>query len=347
MLNHLLYFQFPFMYLLALVMGLVVYGSDFDGITGWLYLAPLLLLTILHRRLWAMRLTMASGNATTLVSAIGIVVGIWVYTPLHMNYWDEHSLNQAVGMAILGVCSYLLSVVGAVKINNQPTSCPRCAIAALAIIGALWWPAVYYPMIVVLFLVIVFIIAAIWSRPLISAALVSASAEKSKDTFAVDVIARYAVFILAIDISSVIWDFQVNTEWALYVSISFMAAAVGNYLKSSCRSGRAEQTVYALALVNFMIAVVWPPYLLWIAHAALAGIALGYLLPNAMSQSDSPTHSIWSMGWTVWFFMGLAMSNAWYANLQWAATRLVLLLPFVLLAIGYIIFRSAAIKHQH
>ena len=38
MLAYVLYFQFAFMYLLALVTGLVVYGSDFDSITGWLIL---------------------------------------------------------------------------------------------------------------------------------------------------------------------------------------------------------------------------------------------------------------------------------------------------------------------
>jgi hypothetical protein len=50
MLAYLLYFQFPFVYLLALTMGLVVYGSDFDGISGWLYVLPLILYAVIHKR---------------------------------------------------------------------------------------------------------------------------------------------------------------------------------------------------------------------------------------------------------------------------------------------------------
>jgi hypothetical protein len=341
MINHLAYFQFPFMYLLALVMGLVVYGSDFDSIVGWLYVALLLLIVIAHKRVWSKRWAMASGNTGTFVSVIGAVVGIWVYTPLHMDYWDEHSLGQAVGMVILGTCSYLLSVIAAAKINAHPNPCGHCAVWALIITGAAWSMAVYYPMIVVLFMVFIFIIAGLWWRP-----LPSVDSAKITDISAADVIARYAVFLLAIDLGCIIWDYQVNTAWASYLGVAFIAAALGYFFKSVQHSDRVEQAIYALALANFALAVLWPPYLLWMLHAIAAGFALGYLLPKAVLQSDYQSHSVFSMGWMVWFFMGLVLSNAWYANLQWAATRLVLLLPFVLLAGAYVIYRRLAIKHH-
>ena len=54
-----------------------------------------------------------------------------------------------------------------------------------------------------------------------------------------------------------------------------------------------------------------------------------------------------SLGWTVWFFMGLVLSNAWYANLQWAATRLILILPFAVLGILYLVYNRRAVPdHQ-
>lgn len=330
------------MYLLALVMGLVVYGSDFDSIAGWLYVALLLLILIVHKRVWSRRWAMASGNTGLFVSIIGAVAGVWVYTPLHMDYWDEHSLSQAVGMVVLGLCSYLLSVIAAAKINAQSNPCRHCAVWALVITGAAWSMAVYYPMIVVLFMVFLFIIAGLWMRPLSSVD----TTKFKEDRSAADVIAKYVVFLLAIDLSCVIWDYQVNTTWALYVGVGFVAAALGYFFKSVQNSDRVEQAVYTLALANFAMAVLWPPYLLWMLHAMVVGFALGYLLPKAVSQSRYQSYSVFSMGWMVWFFMGLVLSNAWYANLQWAATRLVLLLPFVLLASAYVIYRGLAIKHH-
>lgn len=343
------------MYLLVLVMGLVVYGSDFDSVAGWLYVALLLLIVIAHKRVWSKRWLMASGNTSLIVSIIGAIAGIWVYTPLHMDYWDEHSLSQAVGMVILGLCSYLLSVIAAANLKVQPNSCRHCAVWALVIIGAAWSMAVYYPMIGVLFMVLLFIITGLWLRPLPTvdkatfdkATFDKAAFDKAtSDTSAADVIARYAVFIIVIDLSCIVWDYQVNTAWASYLGTAFIVAALGYFFQSVQYSARVEQAVYVLALANFAMAVIWPPYLLWMLHAVAAGFTLGYLLPKAVSYSDSPSRSAFSMGWIVWFFMGIVLSNAWYANLQWAATRLVLLLPFVLLACAYAIYRGLAIKHH-
>ena len=286
-------------------------------------------------------MVLASGNTATFVSVIGIAAGIWIYTPLHMNYWDEHSLSQAIGMAILGVCSYLLSMIAAAKINAENAACRHCAVGALVIIGISWLMAVSYPVFVVLFLVVLFIVQALWFRP-----LSSATTEKATDASPADVIAKYIVFLLAIDMGCIIWDYQVNTIWALYVSIFFIAAASGYYLKFARHSDRDEQTVYMVALVNFTVAALWPPYLLWVLHAVVAGFAFGYFLPKAVAKRGYQTNSVWTMGWTVWFFMGLALSNAWYANLQWAATRLMLLLPFGLLGVVYLVTRGAATKHH-
>ena len=144
MLAQVLYFQFPFVYLLALVMGLVVYGSDFDSITGWLYVIPLIVLTVSHRRLWSRRFNLSSPKWLRVVCAFGALCALFVYAPLHMNYWDEHSVSQAVWMALLGVFSYLISVAAATTISVQKASCRHCAPGALALIGIFWLFAFYY-----------------------------------------------------------------------------------------------------------------------------------------------------------------------------------------------------------
>ena len=342
MLNYLLYFQFALMYLLVLVIGLVVYGSDFDGITGWLYVTPLLVYTVAHGRIWSHRNKLGSGNTPRVIYAIGAIAALFAYAPMHMDYWDEHSLSQSVWMAILGLCSYLSCVVAAAKITRKDPPCQNCAVFALVAIGLIWLLARYYPTIVLLGLGLLFIVSALWSEPLqheIKPAGLGAPQS--------DVIARYTLFLLTIDIGCIVWDYQVNTAWALYIGLSLMAAALGFYIKQTVsKVDRLEQAVYVIAIINFVLAVLWPAYLLWMFHALAAGFCVGFLLRTAISAAGDEERLHLSMGWVVWFFMGLVLSNAWYANLQWAATRLVAVLPFVLLAFLFMKYRIAASK-QH
>ena len=341
MLAHVLYFQFAFMYLLALVMGLVVYGSDFDSITGWLYVTPLIVLAVFHKQVWPRRFKLISQNKVRAISFIAVIAALFAYTPLHMSYWDEHSISQAVWIALLGVCSYFISVIGAVQINAENASCRYCAPGALALIGVFWLFSLYFPMIVLLFLGLLFVVSLMWFNP-VQPNLMGNPAESSQT----DIIAKYAVFMLAIDIGCIIWDYQVNSAWGLYVGAVFMAGAVGFYVKLADDSEKFEQTVYILAIGNFILAAIWPAFILWSLHALVAGLCMGYLLPRAISRSGYKEGPRVTLGWTAWVFIGLALSNAWYANLQWAFTRLIVVLPFAVLGIFYLKYRFAALKHQ-
>ncbi|WP_455212113.1 hypothetical protein [Kaarinaea lacus] len=341
MLIHVLYFQFAFMYLLALVMGLVVYGSDFDSITGWLYVIPLIVITVLHKQVWSRRFELRSANTIRIISIIGALAALFAYAPLHMNYWDEHSITQALWLALLGMCSYLINVIAAAEIGVRNSFCRYCAPGALALIGVFWLFALVYPMIIWFFLGLLFIVSMLWFIP-----QHAENKETSSDISHADVIAKYAVFVLAIDIGCIIWDHQVNTAWAFYIGAVFMAGAVGFYIKLAKNSELLEKVAYTAAVVNFALAVIWPVYLLWGLHAIVAGLCLGYLLPHAISQRGYQDHLRVYLGWSVWFFMGLVLSNAWYANLQWAFTRLIVLLPFVVLGLLYMTYRFAASKHH-
>jgi hypothetical protein len=258
-----------------------------------------------------------------------------------MNYWDEHSVSQAASMALLGVCSYFASVIAAAEISVQNSSCRYCSPGALALIGVCWLFALYFPMIVLFFLGLLFIVTTVWFSP-----RQSEQKETSKDILQTDIIAKYAVFVLAIDIGCVIWDHQVNTAWAYFVGAAFIAAALGSYVKLATDSEQLDQPMYIIAIVNFTLAVVWPAYLLWSWHAIAVGLCMGYLLPQVISRSAHKDSPRLSLGWTVWFFMGLVLSNAWYANLQWAYTRLIVVLPFAVLGILYVKYRFAALKYH-
>lgn len=339
MLAYLLYFQFPFVYLLALTMGLVVYGSDFDGISGWLYVLPLILYAVIHKRVWRMRFKLDA--AGRLVWIVGAVTGLVVYAPLHMHYWDEHSISQALWIALLGTCSYATSVMAAARVIEDKIPVNRGA-AALAFIGLAWLTALQYPMAVFFFLALLFILAAIWVVP-----MESAQREQPREPALGDPIAKYTIFMVVIDISCVIWDFEVNTQWALYIALAFFAAAAGFYTRhSDFKSDKLEQTVYIVAAVNFIAAVIWPPYLLWVVHGVVVGFCLGYLLPAAMASASSYNPGGATMGWIGWFFWAMVLSNAWYANLQWAASRLIVALPFVLLAMFYLRFKISVSRYH-
>jgi len=342
MLANLLYYQFAFLYLLVVAIGLVVYGSDFKGIAGWIYVVPLIGLTIVHRWIWPLRYQLSSVKITRTFCGIGAVIALLVYTPMQMGYWDEHSLLQAFLIAGLGICSYLVSIVAATHLAQQPSVSKTGPVFALGIISLFWLLAKPYPLAVILCLAVLFVIAAIWLAPLQTVESVRTDTRLRSDAFA-----KYAVFLIAIDISSVVWDFEVDTQWAWYVASSFFAAAVGYYVGSSDKkSDRLEQVVYFAVIANFMAAVIWPAYILWFLHVGIAGFCLGYLLPAATIRVADPLKAQPTLGWTVWFFLGVVLSNAWYANLHWASTRIVLLLPFVIIALLYLVFRYSAFRHH-
>lgn len=342
MLAYLLYFQFAFLYLLVMLVGLVVYGSDFKGIAGWIYVIPLIGLTIIHKWVWSRRYQLESSGAIKIVSGVGAAIALLTYTPMHMGYWDEHSLRQALLIAGLGICSYLVSIAAASHVAQQPLESKIKPVAALALIGVFWMLARQYPLVIILCLAVLFVIAAFWLAPLPSVDSAKASLRTRSDPFA-----KYAVLLTAIDLGCVVWDFEVDTQWAWYVAAGFVAAAVGYYVSySDKRSDRLEQTVYIAVILNFALAALWSSYILWFMHVIVAGFCLGYLLPAAMFRKTDQLHVLPTMGWTVWFFLGVALSNAWYANLLWAYTRIILLLPFVLMAVLYLRYRYSVLKHH-
>ena len=271
MLAYLAYFQFAFLYLLVVAIGLVVYGSDFKGIAGWIYIIPLLVLTVAHHWVWPLRQQLSSAKGIRIVCGTGAVVALLAYSPMHMGYWDEHSLWQAVLMAGLGICSYLLSIIAAAKITPvtttpQTTSYRNSPVWVLALIGLFWLLAKQYPLVVLLCLALVFIISAFWLPPPEQTGGVKLPAKSRSDPFA-----KYTIFLTAIDLSCVVWDFEIDTRWAWYVAVGFLAAAVGYYVgRGDNKSDQLEQGVYFAAIVNFVAAALWSPYIVWFLHVGIA-----------------------------------------------------------------------------
>ncbi|WP_455205668.1 hypothetical protein [Kaarinaea lacus] len=339
MINYLLYYQFPFLYLPAIVIGLVVFGSDFDSVAGWLYVVPLLVFPFLHRYLCAKRLQIYSGNTFLAFSLAGGVSGLLVYGSLHVGVWDEHSLTQALLIAVLGVSSYVVSVVATVAIKNHSKISTDKHVAALVFVSLCWLAAEGFPMIAFFAIAVLLLLGAVWRSPLVPSYAAVRQAVKVRDLFA-----SYTVFLLLLSVGMVVWDYQVNTQWAPLLAIVFFTSAFG-FVTAGLKSELLERGFYAAVLVNFLLAWVWPVYMLTFTHVAVIGVALGYFLARLQRSQQGDTQVL-TFGWMVWLFFALVLGNAFYANLEFVGWRIVLVFPYLLIMMFVLIKISVEAKKQ-
>jgi hypothetical protein len=94
--HYLLLYQFAFLYAVIIVLGLVVYGSDFDEAAGNLYFIPLFLLPLLYWLKAKLLKPLASVAVANVILLAGAVVALLAYKQMHFAFWDEHSLPQAI-----------------------------------------------------------------------------------------------------------------------------------------------------------------------------------------------------------------------------------------------------------
>jgi hypothetical protein len=335
--EYLLYFQFVFLYLPLVVIGLAVYGSDFDSISGWLYLVPLLTMPAVHRWVWKYRRALDNPGPYKTIAVIGGVCAVLAYRPLHMGYWDEHSLTQALLIAVTGVCAYLLSVAAAGRIDTQKRRQAKAQIMALLLIGALWSVSAAYPMFPLFALGVTLLFAAFWHEPV----SFPPSSKPEHDKLPSDPIAVLMLFVVALDSGLVVWDYQVNTAWGLYLAGTFFAAAGATYL-DRFRTGRLEQAIYAVAVLNIVLAAVWPAYILNPLHSLVGGYILGFLLHRVILSRYGDYNGHLTFRWMVWFVVGFALGYGFYANLQYAHWRVMFVLVpltiYVLFVVGSRLF---------
>ena len=111
MIHYLLLFQFTLIYWVMIVLGLIVYGSDFASVTGKLYLLPMLFVPLIHRFYTRFASRVSAPVPATVILLSGALLAWLAYQPLHFDYWDEHNTRQAALLSALGVFSYLASVI--------------------------------------------------------------------------------------------------------------------------------------------------------------------------------------------------------------------------------------------
>ena len=333
MIHYLLLYQFPFLYCVTLALGLVVYGSDFDELAGKLYLIPLVVLPVLHWFVGKLIRPMASLTVSIVILLVGAIVALLAYQKLHFAFWDEHSLTQTIMLVVLGVLSYLSSVHASIRLQSWQGDHRKASAGAWLVLGLCWSLAFYFPMSPLFVMAAIMAIASIWH--------VTSSNDlqllQYKKVPALRPI-KYLVFVLAMDLGLVLWDYQVNSGWAWHLGGAFIVGALGSWLAFNT-SNKNYWAIIVIAIVNFVTAIIWPAFVLHHLHSAVVGLCLAWCI-TYLVNSQPKASPILVVSSAMPVFLGLAIGYLFYANLAYVYWRVVFLLP--LLGLLFISFRMTA-----
>ncbi|WP_455202679.1 hypothetical protein [Kaarinaea lacus] len=324
MIHYLLLYQFPFLYCVSIALGLVVYGSDFDELAGKLFLVPLLLLPVLHWFTAKLVRPLSSRTIATSLLMLGAILVLFVYQKLHFAFWDEHSLTQSVMLVVSGILSYLASIMASIRLSAWQGDHRKASTGAWLVLGIAWLLAFYYPMSSLFIMAAIMAVACLWP--------VAGSSELQLLQYKKNPVARpvkYLVFLLSLDLGLVLWDYQVNTGWAWHLAAAFIAGALGSWLAFNSIA-RNYWMIVIIAIGNFIVAVIWPAYVLHYMHSALVGLCLGWSIVQLGNFQQKPAPILVVSG-AMPMFLGLAIGNLFYANIAYVHWRVVFLLPLLML----------------
>lgn len=333
MIRQLAIYQFVFLFCPGYIYSFVIFGSDFKGLTGWLYLAGLMLIFGLHffQRYW---LPLLSQLLIRIIFTLAVVVGLFAYRHIHFQAWDEHSLTQAIVVSLFAVLAYLSSVAATVADtgdavtatgDNFTSSADRMQLAKLLFIFALLWlPGLAYPHGILFAAVLILGLALIW----LSWTNIVLVHDKVKYNVLGSSRWRYYVFILSLNFSFIIWDFKVNSSWAAYIALSLSASAIGAILAGFI-SNQARIWVLGMLVINFIASVLFGDFLLSGVHSVVLGVGLGLGLAwQLQAQQKRERDQFISRIWP-YVLLGFIVSYALYAHLSFSIWSLVLIIPII------------------
>ena len=325
MTSYLALLQFPFLYLTLLVVGFGVYGSQFDTLAGGIYIAFAVGLTGFMP--FARKLTENCSDARlALITGFGVVCAIAAYRPMHLGYWDERSAIQALWLAGTGLSSMLVSFIGAHRVRKLSTGHRNAQAFALLCFGIVWLTAFEYAMLPLLLLAVVF-------------ALCCAVRGRETPTPKPEALAEipagwlgYGAFVVALDVGVMVFDFALVRAWAPHLAICFACAAAG--LRISAGRPVAAPIFFSLGVINFVVATLHPPFALHPMHTVFAGFALGAVFARLLRDRYDPEGDERMLkNADMFWFLGLILSYVFMRNLNLLHWRIILVIPFLLLAV--------------
>lgn len=326
MFNWIAVFQLPLLYLPLMAVGLGVWGSDLDEPAGRLFLGTFLALPLLDAlvgRLWE---RVARGVVGTLLPLLGTLLAGAAYRPVHLGFWDERSAGQAALFCALGLVSWGVSRAGVARLREDGAGARPAFAAALVLLGACWLASTLYPLLPTLALGALFALLVVAWRSRTG----EVSGEPRWTPPRTTSLLAFGALLVGLDLYLVVWDLRFEVAWAWQVGGALAAAGIGVLL-----GRRLGEAALWLGGASFLASVLWRPWVLEPAHAALVGLALGVLLARTVRRGSREGRGgrfplgAWSGFWLVGVVLGLSL----YQNLAFAGWRAVLLVPPLLLVV--------------
>lgn len=274
------------------------FNSDFNSPSSWWYLGLLLLIPL------AWLVPRGFKYFYRLQLLLLVVLSAAAYAPLHMHFWDERSLNQAIVWSFLCLLSWNLARMA--KPSAVEKSYSWLALWPLALLWALASQSVFLPLLGIL-IIGLFVL---FSEP----------ASMHKKPAKSDANMRtYSVFLASLALMLPIYDLHVDPHaaWVIALALSFMPA--GYWLSRIGLYGLVE----IAGVANFIALVLSPDYALDLLCLMMNAIWLGALWHNR--QAAEVTIGRWAFV----AFMGYLVAIIFARNLILWTYQLWLVLPWI------------------
>ena len=317
-------FQFVFLYVPILFIGMAVYGTDIKSTSGYIYIVTLIIISLILLLLKKQKYPVFILRQHKIISIFGGLLALILYKDLHFKFWDEHSIYQASLIFGIGICACLSSINASLlmkenKLNIQMTI---QIILLFSINGLL---SIYYPMISFFFIALILLI---W--PLFT----PYTKHKHKYQFSTDTIfSRYLIFMIFFDLPLIIWDFKVNSLWGNYMAISLLGCALGFIMP---RNKKFMQIIMTLFLSNFLYCAFQAEYILNPIHSLITGLALSTYLNYRINQNNNSLAILPAIAAPA--IVGFILSILFYSNLDVAVWRGLFTLPILIYFLKTTIF---------
>ncbi|RLA07882.1 MAG: hypothetical protein DRQ51_04445 [Gammaproteobacteria bacterium] len=290
MINNLKILNYPLIAILSLVILLANYGSDFESAAGVIHI--LSLFYILFAKKIHDFIPINNKIIYLIFLIIGVVCSVGLYQQLHMGFWQEHSIYQALMMLVIIISSSVM----AQKTDN--TFNGTGLVIALFLLSILWLLSYYYPFIILLFLSIIFIYEILNQNNLTKITKIKWNKFNNN---------KLILFLVSLELSLMLWDYQEITIWANHLFLILISAGFGAFLHINYKIGRYNIWVLSAIIIASSL---YPFWIIHYSHSALIGLSLGFVL----SQESTEKTNIQSL--TTIFFIGLFTGVLLYLKLD-------------------------------
>lgn len=316
MIHYLLLYQFAFLYSICVVIGLLVYGSDFSRLPSWLVVSPFFLGLFIHWFLRQQLLALFVGVWLRLVLVVGALVSMMAYRVLHFSFWDEHALGQSLLVALVGMVSYIAALTAAGRENHKGKNRKIQQAGVFLLLAITWLLSSWYPMFPLMMIAVILLLAAITQ---------STSPVNPSHVHKVNGFIGYGIFLLMLDIGLVVWDFQVNTLWGGYLAGAFICVAIGFVLYKP--GNNHTRMIYGIVVGNYLLAVILPVFVIAWPHVIISGLCLGWFIALTVAPDATSDHELVIIKFAIPVISGLTLGILFYSNFEFAYLRSLLVIP--------------------